>query len=80
MCCCAVGTCDQSIARGGRGCYLCDDVARRPQSVYVDRSRALRASDVRDGKHSPVAARRAPGRTKKSARRGPAYVPAARRL
>jgi hypothetical protein len=28
MACCAFGPCDNSIEKGGKGCYLCDKVAK----------------------------------------------------
>lgn len=49
---CAFGPCLDSIERGGRGCYLCDTIARLPQP-----RRSIAAADPADERKQTNAAR-----------------------
>lgn len=82
MSCCAVGPCDRASGDPRNpGCPLCDGAGLLPQPEFKDEpTRKLRDSDLREGTHSPVARRAAKGSTKKSNRRGPAYIPVNRRI
>jgi hypothetical protein len=81
MGCCAFGTCPRSKANGGRGCRLCDVIARLPKNASVlDLQKADLANPIRDGNPKLAGERKRSAVSIKRQRQGPNYVPPNRRV
>lgn len=69
---CAFGPCLEAIERGGRGCYLCDVIAKLPQPKPA-RLVAAAAADVHEREHTNAARDGVPKLSGEKTRRHPMF-------